>query len=69
MWRIGSKLYDQLIKNSKFDDLTKNFETYKRSTKRTIRQLKQNISTIQTDINTLNEKVFPPAEEEGGNKN
>ena len=35
----------------------------KRSTNRTIRELKQNISIIQDDINTLNEKVFPPAEE------
>ena len=40
------------------------FETFKRSTNRSIREFKQNISTIQDDINTLNEKVFPPATEE-----
>ena len=39
------------------------FESFKRSTNRTIRELKQNISTIQDDINTLNEKVFPPVED------
>ena len=52
----------------KFDEYVKNiedvFETFKRSTNRTIRELKQNISTINDDINTLNEKVFPPIEEE-----
>ena len=49
------------------DDVTNledGFESFKRSTNRTIREFKQNISTIQDDINTLNEKVFPPAEEE-----
>ena len=44
------------------------FETFKRSTNRTIRELKQNISIIQDDINILNLKVFPPAEEEGKKK-
>ena len=44
------------------------FETYKRSTNRTIRELKQQISTIQDDINTLNKKVFPPSEEENEKK-
>ena len=46
------------------NNLDENFESYKRSTNRTIRELKQNISTIQDDINTLNNKVFPPADEE-----
>ena len=41
-----------------------NFESYKRSTNRIIRELKQNISTLQDDINILNNKVFPPPEEE-----
>ena len=45
-----------------------NFETYKRSTNRTIRELKQKISTIQDDINSLNKKVFPPAEEDDNKK-
>ena len=40
------------------------FDSYKRKTSRTIRELKQNISTLTTDINTLNDKVFPPAEED-----
>ena len=41
-----------------------NFESYKRSNNRIIRELKQNISTLQDDINILNNKVFPPPEEE-----
>ena len=45
-------------------NLGDSFESFKRSTNRTIRELKQNISTIQDDINTLNDKVFPPIEEE-----
>ena len=45
-------------------NLEDSFESYKRTTNRTIRELKQKISTIQDDINTLNNKVFPPAEEE-----
>ena len=45
-------------------NLEEGFETYKRQTNRAIREIKQNISTIQDEINTLNEKVFPPAEEE-----
>ena len=45
-------------------NLEDSFESFKRSTNRTIRELKQNISTIQDDINTLNDKVFPPVEEE-----
>ena len=49
-------------------NLEDGFESFKRSTNRTIRELKQNISTIQDDIKTLNEKVFPPAEEEGEKK-
>ncbi len=44
-------------------NLEDGFESFKRSTNRTIRELKQNISIIQDDINTLNEKVFPPTEE------
>jgi hypothetical protein len=49
-------------------NLEDGFETFKRSTNRSIRELKQNISTIQDDINTLNLKVFPPVEEEGKEK-
>ncbi len=49
-------------------NLEDSFESYKRSNDRTIRQMKQNISTIQDDITKLNEKVFPPAEEEGKKK-
>ena len=49
-------------------NLEDGFESFKRSTNRTIREFKQNISTIQDDINTLNEKVFPPVEEEGTKK-
>ena len=45
-------------------NLEDNFETFKRSTKRAGRDMKQKISTIQDDINTLNTTVFPPAEEE-----
>tara|TARA_B100001029_G_C15014593_1_gene426466 strand:+ start:665 stop:1162 length:498 start_codon:yes stop_codon:yes gene_type:complete len=51
------------VKNE-VNNLEESFESYKRQTNRTIRELKQNISTIQDDINTLNLKVFPPAEEE-----
>ena len=45
-------------------NLEDGFETFKRSTNRSIREFKQNISTIRDDINTLNLKVFPPVEEE-----
>ena len=45
-------------------NLEDSFETFKRSTKREGRDMKQKISTIQDDINTLNATVFPPAEEE-----
>ena len=45
-------------------NLEDGFETFKRSTNRAIREVKQNISTIQDDINKINEKVFPPIEEE-----
>ena len=45
-------------------NLEDNFETFKRSTKRAGRDMKQKISTIQDDINTLNATVFPPVEEE-----
>ena len=44
-------------------NLEDNFETFKRSTKRAGRDMKQKISTIQDDINTLNATVFPPVEE------
>ena len=50
------------------NNLEDGFETFKRSTNRSIRELKQNISTIQDDINTLNLKVFPPVEEAEGKK-
>jgi len=45
-------------------NLEDSFETYKRATNRTVRDMKQTISTIQDDINTLNTKVFPPVEED-----
>ena len=45
------------------NNLEDSFESFKRSTNRTVRELKQNISIIQDDINTLTEKVFPPIEE------
>ena len=50
------------------NNLEDSFESYKRTNNRTIRELKQKLSTIQDDIKTLNEKVFPPAEEEDGKK-
>ena len=46
------------------NNLEDGFETFKRSTNRSIREIKQNISIIQDDISILNEKVFPPVEEE-----
>ena len=49
-------------------NLEDGFESFKRSTNRSIRELKQNISTIQDDIKVLNEKVFPPLEEEDEEK-
>ena len=49
-------------------NLEDGFESFKRTTNRTIRELKQNISTIQDDITVITEKVFPPAEEEGEKK-
>ena len=45
-------------------NLEETFESYKRSNNRSIREIKQNISTIKDDIAKINEKVFPPAEEE-----
>ena len=45
-------------------NLDDNFESYKRANNRTIRELKRNVSTIQDDIKTLTEKVFPPPEED-----
>ena len=44
-------------------NLEEGYESFKRSTNRTVRELKQNISTIQDDINTLSLTVFPPVEE------
>ena len=44
-------------------NLDDSFESYKRANNRTIRELKRNVSTIQDDIKTLTEKVFPPPEE------
>ena len=49
-------------------NLEDGFETFKRSTKREGRDMKQKISTIQDDINTLNATVFPPVEEEEDKK-
>ena len=45
-------------------NLEETFESYKRSNNRSIREIKQNISTIKVDVTKLNEKVFPPAEED-----
>jgi predicted RNase H-like nuclease (RuvC/YqgF family) len=45
-------------------NLEDSFETFKRSTNRNVRDVKQTISTMQDDINTLNLTVFPPVEEE-----
>ena len=58
---ILTRKIDRVKDNVK--NLEEGFESFKRATNRTVRELKQNISTIQDDINTLNEKVFPPAEE------
>ena len=49
-------------------NLEDSFESYKRKTDRSIRELKQKISTIRDDINTLNATVFPPVEEEDEKK-
>ena len=49
-------------------NLEDSFESYKRKTDRSIRELKQKISTIRDDINTLNTTVFPPVEEEDEKK-
>lgn len=38
-------------------NLEDSFDSYKRTTNRTIREIKQNISTIQDDINAINEKI------------
>ena len=40
-------------------NLEDSFETFKRLTKRAERDMKQKISTIRDDINTLNATVFP----------
>ena len=50
------------------ENLEDAFESYKRKTERSIRDLKQKISTIRDDINTLNTTVFPPVEEEDEKK-
>ena len=50
------------------NNLEDGFESFKRETNRNMRELKQNISIIHDDINKLNEKVFPPAEDEEDNK-
>ena len=50
------------------NNLEEGFESFKRSTNRTVREIKQMISTMQDDINTLHEKVFPPVEEEDNKK-
>ena len=49
-------------------NLEDSFESYKRKNDRSIRELKQKISTIRDDINTLNITVFPPVEEEDEKK-
>ena len=45
-------------------NLEETFDSYKRSNNRSIREIKKDISTIKDDIAKLNEKVFPPAEED-----
>jgi len=45
-------------------NLEDTFESYKRSNNRAVREVKQNISTIRDDIAKINEKVFPPVEED-----
>ena len=49
-------------------NLEDTFESYKRSNNRSIREIKQNISIINDDLAKLNEKVFPPVEEEDNKK-
>ena len=49
-------------------NLEETFESYKRSNNRSNREIKQNISIIKDDLAKLNEKVFPPAEEEDNKK-
>jgi len=49
------------------DDLTnveESFDSFKRTTNRTIRELKQNIGTLQDDVNAINDKIFGDDEEE-----
>ena len=49
------------------DDLTnveESFDSFKRTTNRTIRELKQNIGILQDDINAINDKIFGDDEEE-----
>ena len=59
---VLSRKIDRVKNNVK--NLEDGFESFKRETNRNVRELKQNISIIQDDINRLNEKVFPPVEEE-----
>ena len=46
------------------NNLEETFESYKRVNNRSVREIKQNISIINDDVAKLNEKVFPPAEED-----
>jgi len=50
------------------NNLEETFESYKRANNRSIREIKQNISIINDDVAKLNEKVFPPAEEDENKK-
>ncbi len=65
-WILLEEILTRKIDRVKDDvrNLEDSFETFKRSTKRAERDMKQKISTIQDDINTLNATVFPPVEEE-----
>ena len=45
-------------------NLDDTFESYKRLNNRSIREIKQNISILKDDIKKLNDKVFPPADED-----
>ena len=60
------QMEDKLIKkidrtNDAVDNLSDNFESFKRKTNRTTREIQLDISTIKDDINTIYERL--PTEE------
>ena len=69
-WDLSPKssLHELLDVLDNVNNLEDSYESYKRSSNRTIRELKRNISILQDDIKILNETVFPPAEEDDKNK-